>query len=476
MPVLINNFAITPAPNVTYTKNFIRTNGNGIIGVSYDIQLAGTIIAYKGNPEPGGFSSDGVYTSYSTTDDPISTIAETGLLKTIMAKQAALRSLVSTSPVSLAITGFDGSSGINTECEIANIAFDDKSLWTNTCGYTISLTTPSISGVEFTYSISEASEEWGISESDSYTATLIAIEDQKKTYTITHSVSAVGQRVNGGSAFDQAKGYVTSVIGLGTANLPESLLPIVAGQTIYNNKVTETSNVLTGSYSIQEEFILGSLSQAATESISINVETDTSSFTRVAIQGTITGFNLEAYNATSVDKYANALGYWKSVEDLLYYRVNDFFSATCPLNENPLSKSVGHNITEGTISYNLSYDNRLANLILGAVNEEIQISDTYPGQIINVVPVIGGSQPVLQYVNARSEYKRSLSISANMPLTNCGLVKPALADLAAVFELYKPVSTQVYYSSPSENWNPKTGQYSYSIEWVYKGPSTQNAY
>jgi hypothetical protein len=476
MPVIINGSAITPAPNVTYTKNFIRTEGNGIIGVSYDIQLAGTIIAYKGNPEPTGLSPNSVYTSYSTTDDPISAITDSSLLSTIMAKQAALRSLVSTSPVILAITGFDGGSGINTNCEITNIAFDDESLWTNRCGYNISLVTPSIGEIEFAYSISEASEEWGISESDAYTATPTNIQDQKKIYTITHSVSAVGQRVNGGSAFDQAKGYVTSVIGLGSTNLPESLFPIVASYTIYNNKVTETSNVLTGSYSIQEEFTLGLSLQPATESVSISVDTDTSSFTRVAIQGTINGFNLEEYDSASVDKYANALSYWKAIEPALYTRVNDFFNATCPLNENPLSKSVSHNITEGVITYNISYDNRLANLISGAINEEIQISDTYPGQIINVVPVIGGSQPVLQYVNSRSEYKRSLNISVNMPISNCLLTKPSLVDLAAIFELYKPVSDQIYYTPPSENWNPKTGQYSYSIEWIYKGPSTYNAY
>jgi hypothetical protein len=468
MPVLINGSAITPAPNVTYTKNYIRTLGDGIIGVSYDIQLAGTIIAYKGNPDPSGISADSVYTSYSQTDDPISSISDSGLLLTIMNKQAALRSLLSTSPVALSITGFDGGVGISANCEIDSIAFDDKSLWTTTCGYTISLKTPSIGEQSFTYAISEASEEWGISESDTYTATPTSMLDQKKTYTITHNVSAIGQRLNGGSAFDEAKGYVTSVIVLGDTNLPTSLLPI-AGLTVYDNKVVETINELAGSYSIQETFTLGLGLQAATEEIQINIDSDIGPLSTVQIQGTIKGFNLEAYNTAFVDKFANASAYWTSIEGQIYGRIRDYVNPSCPLNTVPIQKAIGKNITEGVITYNYTYDNRPANLIPDSLTEDIQIVDTYPGQYFNMVPVIGRSQPIIQYVNSRSEYKRSLTVNALMPFAGCIAVKPDYADLAVIYELYKPTGTRVYYSAPQENWNPKTGAYSYTIEWSYEG-------
>jgi hypothetical protein len=466
MPVLLNGSAITPAPAVTYTKNYIRTVGNGIIGSSYSIQLAGTIIAYKGNPEPTGISSNSVYTSYSTSDDPISTVSDSGLLLTIMNKQAAIRELVSTSPVTLSITGFDGGSGISANCEIDNIAFDDKSLWTNTCGYTISLTTPSIGEDSFAYAISEASEEWGISESDAYTATINEATAQNKTFKITHNVSAVGQRLNGGSAYDQAKGYVTDVIGLGSTNLPTSLLPIAAG-SVYNRKITETSNIITGTYSVQEEFTITSNLTLATETVSVSIENDISSLSKTQVQGLITGLNTLAFDAASVDKYANALAYWTTRQSTLYDLANEYHS-TCSLNTRPLTQTVGHNYTEGTVSYNYSYDNRPANLVPTSLSENIEIIDVYPGQNFAVIPVIGRSQPIIQYVNSRSAYKRSLQVSIQMPFVNCAPVKPSVAQMSVIYELYKPAGTKVYYSPPTENWSPKQGTYSYTIEWTYE--------
>jgi hypothetical protein len=469
MPVLINGSAITPAPNVTYTKNYIRTPGDGIIGVSYDIQLAGTIIAYKGNPDPSGISADSVYTSYSQTDDPISSISDSGLLLTIMNKQAALRSLLSTSPVALSITGFDGGVGISANCEIENIAFDDKSLWTTTCGYTINLNTPSIGEQSFTYAISEASEEWGISESDEYTASINSYTDQNKTYKITHNVSAIGQRLNGGSAFDEAKGYVTSVIGLGDTNLPTSLLPI-AGGSVYNRKVVETSNVIGGSYSIQEEFTIAGNLVLATETVSVTVDNDISAVSKIQVQGLITGLNTLSFDTGSVDKYANAASYWTRRSSLIYDIANAYKSGTCDLNTVALSTSIGRNLTEGTISYNYSYDNRPSNFITSALSENIEIVDTYPGQDFNVIPVIGRSQPIIQYVNSRSAYRRSMQVSIQMPFENCIAVKPTNAQMSVIYEMYKPAGVKVYYSAPTENWNPKTGAYSYTIEWTFEGP------
>ena len=80
----------------------------------------------------------------------------------------------------------------------------------------------------------------------------------------------------------------------------------------------------------------------------------------------------------------------------------------------PKSKSEGLNFSQGTIIYNFTYDDRPPNIIQGSITENIDITDTHPGQIFATIPIIGRNQPVLQYLNSRSEYKRSLSINVSM--------------------------------------------------------------
>ena len=188
------------------------------------------------------------------------------------------------------------------------------------------------------------------------------------------------------------------------------------------------------------------------------------------------------------------------------------------------SKSEGLNFSQGTINYNFSYDDRPPNIIQGSITEDISINDTHPGQLFTAIPVIGRNQPVLQYMNARSEYKRSLSINVNMaPFqanwiegaeaiisasgywddavgvqalgvtsadTNNSILwwlhskKPSVAytsNFAKIFDAANPANEtstngftnyvipgRCFHSAPTESWNPRTGQYTYSIEWTFE--------
>jgi hypothetical protein len=487
MPVKINSFPITPAPVVTFEKTYSR-NTLGAFAAEYSITLNGKFVAYKGNPvsSPSSvtMSTDAEYSTYSSEDDPVSAIADTGLLGTIMRKQEHLRNVVSIgqstgSPLLLEIIGYDADEGIKAYCEVDGISFDDESRWTTRCGYTITLKASKfISSTNdifedgssedgFEYYISDATDEWSIEELDTYTATPDNADDQKRLYSVSHTASAVGKRVYGGALppLEQAMGYVRNIIGLGQSYMPESILSLVVGVDLYDRKLVETTNKFTGSYQAVETFTLGP--QAAIETVTINIEQDLGALSRISIQGNIKGLKIADIDG-EVDSYTNALAYWDGVKTKIYDRANEFLGGNCDLNTLPTSSSVGNNISEGVITYNYSYDNRPANFITDALTEDIQISDTYPGQIINVVPVIGRSQPIIQYINSRSEYKRSMQLSVNMPFVNCAAVKPSTGDLAAIYEMYKPAGTKVYYSAPIENFNPKTGAYSYSIEWIYE--------
>lgn len=489
MPVKINSFPITPAPIVTFEKTYSR-NTLGAFAAEYSITLNGKFVAYKGNPVSSSspsssvaMSTDAEYSTYSSEDDPVSAIADTDLLGTIMRKQEHLRNVVSIGqstglPLLLEIIGYDADEGIKAYCEVDGISFDDESRWTTRCGYTITLKASKfISSTNdifedgssedgFEYYISDATDEWSIEELDTYTATPDSAYDQKRLYSVSHTASAVGKRVYGGDPpLEQAMGYVRNVIGFGRDNMPESLLSLVVGVDLYDRKLVETTNKFTGSYQAVETFTLGP--QAAIESVTVNIEQDLGALSRISIQGNIKGLKIADIDG-DVDSYTNALAYWDIVKTKIYDRANEFLASTCDLNTLPTSSSVGNNISEGVITYNYTYDNRPANFITDALTEDIQISDTYPGQIINVVPVIGRSQPIIQYINSRSEYKRSMQLSVNMPFVNCAAVKPPTGELAAIYEMYKPAGTKVYYSAPIENFNPKTGAYSYSIEWIYE--------
>jgi len=504
MPVKINNNAITPAPLVTMGKTFVTTPASGVIGANYSITLAGDLLTLKGNPEPEGFSESGYYTTYSPDDEPSLSSEPSGWLQTVMKKQEYLRNILTSGNQNvtyLEIIGFDDSRGIKAYCDIESISFDDKSRWTTGCGYNITLSCRNFaeaanSGLfpdhmsedNFQYYVSEADESWTINENDSYGVSSGNIYEQNKLYTISHSVSAVGQRAfqsDGGFAsgltpVEQASGYVHNVIGIGlttNTDLPSYLgisTFLDQGFGVNGRKVTENINKWTGSYGIEEEFTVFKSGQAAVETVEISVEKDLSPFTRVSINGSINGFNTNSPTSSTVNKWVNASGYWDVVEGLIYNRVSDYAPSGTSINATALSSSVGRNLEAGVITYNYSYDNRPSNTLTNSLTEDIQINDTYPGQIINVVPVIGRSQPVIQYVNSRSEYKRALSINAVMDMdpSTGSPYRPSDADLSGIFVTYAPTGEYTYYGPPQENWSPRTGSYSYSIEWTFKGPGS----
>jgi hypothetical protein len=256
------------------------------------------------------------------------------------------------------------------------------------------------------------------------------------------------------------------------------------------------------------------------ETITINQDTGEDDSNTVNIQGTIQGLNTVDGFAASGNAYFNALSYFTGVVDTgipstsYYYArgiLRDFNNPSIIpwLHPRPLTKSVATDFNAGTISYTYNYDDRPANLVPGSISESIQISDTYPGELFSVTPVIGRSQPVLQYLNSRSEYKRSLSINLTMGTTGVlsfGSVnnkgenidtsgtrrsilqrmllteKPSIlrtSSLNDIFQAANPVNDpnftvangKCFHSAPNESWDARTRSYSYSIEWTFERTS-----
>jgi hypothetical protein len=335
---------------------------------------------------------------------------------------------------------------------------------------------------------------------------------------------ADGNYVSGMAPWQQASGYVMDYLGLGTGAFPSGgtahdIIKEIGptGYQLGNRVINEDIDKEAGSYTLNETFLLYS-GEPVIHTMTINTDVGLDERRQVAIQGTIEGIDTTDPFGKTRNKYSNASGFAqsfnqnfnsgiRSAEYIIpsaYFYAKSFASLSW-LNPIPQSKSLGRDIAGGSISYSYNFDDRPPNLVSGSVIETISINDTYPGELFSATPVIGRNQPILQYLNSRSEYKRSLSIQITMgedsnnwsysdatggywagatrnnvqqwlignKPSNIGVCS---GDLTMIFEAANPVNDSTitirngkcFHSAPNETWDPYSKSYSYSIEWTYE--------
>tara|TARA_B100000524_G_scaffold321295_1_gene202099 strand:+ start:1999 stop:3951 length:1953 start_codon:yes stop_codon:yes gene_type:complete len=295
----------------------------------------------------------------------------------------------------------------------------------------------------------------------------------------------------------------------------------------YNHVRTENIDETAGTYSVTESWLLSR--QAAYENYSMSISSSTSDpFVKVGINGNVKGLSPTQANSTvyggknntlrnfsdpdgsyfigaqkvdggtqpspyGLTRYESALEYYNKISNnqffgvgsLIYKRANN--QTQVQLNSEPLSVSLGANKIAGELTYSLEFDNRPTNIISSAISESINVSDTYPGDVFSVIPVIGRpTGPILQYIGGRTEYKRDVSINLIMDYTKIPydsgrpsllLLKPSVneptaTELANLLESLSPANEpgvrKYFISAPSENWEPKTGNYSFNLSFTYE--------
>lgn len=535
MPVIINNKRILPAPLVTFDKSISLSDDGRLIGTSYSVTFDGQILQNKGNPIAStgtnfssSFSSAGWTTTEDASDDPIHGVSSSDLLISTITKIERLREALSPATgIKVEIVGFNHNKGLKFYGDLKSINVANENVWANPASYSFTIGFNNFiesanSGLfpdgssedAFQYYVDSASDRWSIQESDQVVVNTGDFTKVTKVYNITHNVEAKGKRIYNSSGvvslqpWQQASGYVIGTLGIGSSFLPDTIQAVTSGYYLTNRKIVENVDKLGGSYSIEESFLYvpsGSMpsGQYAIEETSLSIERSESSVTNVNLQGTITGLEINdpyLVSGTGVSKYGNALNYYNFVKTHFYNRAK----GNCGLNwlhPQPKTVSEGRNPYNGQITYSYSYDDRTPNLIPGSISEDISVNDVYPGQIFSSTPVIGRNQPILQYMGSRTEYKRSLSISAVMSrnwqnwsysdvdasgrwtgasvtgVRNWFNQKPSITQTAyfqGIFDAINPanesgvIATKCFYSAPQESWNAKTGSYSYSIEWTYE--------
>ena len=381
--------------------------------------------------------------------------------------------------------------------------------------------------------IQNYSENWAIEIDDSrgevYDPELEVVGP--RSYRISHSINATGKThyMHQDSdipvkipAWESARKFVTNRLNRDAVNGYPNKFPVANGIELigsgtldlvnqhggYNLVRTENIDEAAGSYSVTENWLLSS--GVAYENYTANISSSTSSpFVTVSIDGNITGLSsfspsgliyggedytsIKDPQASGTSAYANALNKYNEIANSgffgvgsqVYKRANNLVAVG--LNTQPNSVNIGTNKFAGTLSYQLSFDNRPTNIISGAVSENLEISDTYPGDVFAVIPVIGRKTgPVLQYLGGRTEHRRDVSLSLVMDYTKLPygsgrnpiiLKKPSVVEptatqianlLSEVSPKQEPGVRKCFISPPSESWNPKAGTYSFNVSFTYE--------
>lgn len=424
--------------------------------------------------------------------------------------------------------------------EVESISFEEGT-YTDFCRYTINLVAPllfdnaenvldlnSISGrnrnlyQSLNYYVEDYSDTWSIEVDDATGRTPNNIPPGNtisnvipRNYRVTRNVSATGKTIYKNNqryeAWEQARGFVkteilreqidsepSSGIGYFPGYLEDStfgsgLLEIPSNFTAYNHVRSENIDKTGGSYSVSDTWIL--CSESAMESYDISVSSSSESpIISVSINGSIKGLSPNnPHQYINNNKYTNALSKYNTIigdfgiNSTIYKRARNVTSVV--LNTAPANFSVTRNELVGEINYNITYDNRPTTFFTGVSQENISITDTYPGDVYSIIPIINSATgPIFQYIGGRTEYRRDLTIDLTVSRNNIGSnkmnTKPSYiyrkpshntninGTLTSIINTCSPANEpniRKYFLNPtSESWDPKTGRYSVQISWTYE--------
>lgn len=455
------NSRLIPAPQVQFSKSYFTSDDGTKIGSAWNIQISGTIVAFKGSP-----TSVGVFHTISgfPADE---TVAENQRLGSILRKQQAIRDLFSEDGHSLEWQSEDGTAPIKCNPRVTGIEFQ-QGIWYDRCEYTISLTAQTLysSGLpvgedgSLDQQIESASESWSIESSDEPVSTSV-----NRIYRVGHTVTAKGSRLydnSGGSTagYVQAKAWVVARLGMDASILSASMVGNLSGLGMYNSLRSENIDEVAGSYSVTESWVLSA--SAATETFDINTTTSLADgLTRVTVDGTITG-----YDTPASSKYANAIAKYASISPL---GLAASYSGVGNLKAIPVSTSVAKNPITGVIRYTNEYDNRPNNLISGARTESITISDSMPTQFVVPIFVLGrAAGPVLQNLNTSRERRRTVSIEAVMTLPAGGVFTASpRGQCEGIANNHRPPGT-AFEDENNDSWDIKNGRYTFTRSWIWE--------
>ncbi len=371
------------------------------------------------------------------------------------------------------------------------------------------------------YNLAAIEENWELSQNEGQISYVGNDPDSpassRKTYTLTHSVSATGRSTYEGTdnvmtandeAFRQAARWVatrlvadpmaeiqTDMMG-NYKEFPSGFTPADMNDVNYQselgmklsanglskygsyNHIRQIShNMAEGSYSVTDTWLLSQEEISATHEIEFSYEADPQAdASSVNVSATIQGLSTKTSLDQDDNKYNGALASFHTMRGLLFAAANNVYKdsgGTGILRDFKVAESISHNKVGGSIGYNVTYND----LEIKYSPAEDVISETISVnynnnensiQIIALQPILERELgPVIQDMKTTKEKTVGVTVDLVMA-SNKRSVKPSAMTVA---EAYKPNASAgghgPFLTNQTESYNPKTGAYSLTLDWTY---------
>jgi len=416
-------------------------------------------VAFKGSP-----NSSGVFWNVAGYPPDESVIPD-ARLKSLLAKEKAIRTIFNQDGKLLEIQPWDGSAATKFNCRVKEIRFPEG-IWFDYVDYEIILEADAVVGEdEFTDKIQNPENNWEIE-----------FQDDLQSFRLTHTVSAVGKAFYNSAGnldhepWQNARTWATGHLGLDLGLFSSGVWHLPAYYGGYNRQFSETIEEWNGRYGVVETYILSSGTALEDFTVSKRTSVDQGK-TNVAIEGNIKGLNTDSSILNpSAARFTNAQTKFTTVQSQLLNRAQTYAGIT--LNPIAIASNIGTNPITGTIQYNYEYDNRPTNLIPGALTENISVTFNNQSDVFAQIGVLGRSTgPILQNINTKTAKSLSVEISYTVTVptgTTITQLMAAKPDIGSIASGFMPVAEQVFKDRHAEVWSFKDGRGSATIGWVYE--------
>jgi hypothetical protein len=446
-----------PFPNFSVSKEVRRQDGL-ILGEKFTINITGVAL----------ITSGASHTTKGARQAALITIANNIVTAAIGAAGT------------LQITGYGGSGSMSfSNCILVSAEAQDQdeaTMGTQNQPYSFTFEATSGAGADVGSGLLESFEEsWDSSVQEgpySYNGGAAY-----RTWTVTHSVSA--QAVNpypddSAMGWVVAKSYVDSKLvsdpfggGLTDQRNQSVTVDTASGLTAYNHVRQRTQNIATGSYSVQDTWVGSPYPASHTVEYSLNLDA-TAEYNTVDVNVSAQGYESGGpeSGATS-SKYSNAQNGWGSIKTAAENGATAFYSSaggTGTLRTIKRATSESHNETDGSLNYTCTFDDAKIHYP-NAISESLTVTynnEDALNQVVVVIPVLEKPDgPVIQDMQTTNEKTVSASLDLGMN-RDSRTAKPNGDSLVGA---YAPAGG--YRRSRTESWNPYSGSYNLSVEWVY---------
>lgn len=434
--VRYSNSVLEPAPFIGINRTINRGPDGSVISAPFGIRVVGDLLAWRGSPNSSGNFYGG------SGHAPSETISAGDRLASISTKIQALYDLFDEDYQTFSWTNANNNKTVTCKPRILSIETPED-LWFNTVSYVVNMEADAIDGMPELNDLPNSLEQY----SDSWD---FAPNNDNYTYSVRHSVSAVGRPGDGITPFDEAFTYVQSRLGYDAAKVGVSSSGNIdfGDFTPFNHVREEVRDEPGASYSVTESWVLSpeNYVENYTSSLQINVDSDTTK--SVSIQGDIQGFyqGLNEYSGM----YPNALAGWNTIKGELLTRAESLASGIKFLNGN-----VSHDERNGNISYSYTYDNRPTSGVIDDYTVSRRFSiDNY----ITTVTIDGSIQGLIETED--EEY----TVKYTKAAAHWALVYPDLYSRATTYASDVPNLKSTPFSR-SVSDNPYQGNISYTFEY-----------